>query len=415
MIARKSAHVDSRRAVSVAEPDPPSSPSIVRRGAIGQPAFRGHIRELDGLRAIAVILVFLNHYAPIDSIPQFRAIRELGWIGVDIFFVISGLLITGILLDSPDRGYYRRFYIRRTLRIFPLYYAVIAATIVGMLVVTQGGWQYHQMVEHWGSPAWLFGYLGNVLTAVRNVMPPDPFVPMWSLHVEEQFYLLFPVVVHRLSHRSLRRVLVAAIVIAPLIRLVLWLLVPNRPLLQYMLLPCRLEGLALGGLIALRLRTRPVDVGKTALAAVATVLSIAAYLVFAAGGGRTDSPGERTIGYTLFDIAIASWILWIILFRGRLTEWLNARPLQYIGKISFGLYLLQMPIATFLWGFSLRFGRPISFKTAGGSLLLAALCVLFATLSWYAMEQPLLRLKDRWAPSRVSENQRLSELQSEAA
>ncbi|HEY9226058.1 MAG TPA: acyltransferase [Gemmatimonadaceae bacterium] len=415
MIARKSAHVDSRRAVSVAEPDPPSSPSIVRRGAIGQPAFRGHIRELDGLRAIAVILVFLNHYAPIDSIPQFRAIRELGWIGVDIFFVISGLLITGILLDSPDRGYYRRFYIRRTLRIFPLYYAVIAATIVGMLVVTQGGWQYHQMVEHWGSPAWLFGYLGNVLTSVRNVSPPDPFVPMWSLHVEEQFYLLFPLLVHRLDHRSLRRVLLAAIVISPLIRLLLWAAVPDRPLLQYMLLPCRLEGLALGGLIALRFRTQPIHITKTALAGVATVLSIAAYLVFALGGGSFDSPLERTVGYTLFDVAIAGWILWIMLFGGRLTQWLNARPLQYIGKISFGLYLLQMPIATFLWGLSLRFGRPISFQTVGGSLILAGLCVVFATLSWYLMEQPILRLKDRWAPSRAPESRELSELQPEAA
>jgi peptidoglycan/LPS O-acetylase OafA/YrhL len=360
-----------------------------------------HIRELDGLRAIAVLLVFLNHFAPTVSIPRLQIIYEVGWIGVDIFFVLSGFLITGVLLAARDSpGYYRNFYIRRALRIFPLYYALLATMVFGM-VIAHGGFAYHRMVDSWGSPAWLFAYLGNIRTALSGVSPPRSFVPMWSLHVEEQFYLLFPFVVHSLSQRALRRTLIVLVVAAPLIRLGLSGLVPNRPLIEYMLLPCRMDGLALGALIALRLRTRPLLVNRWALATFAAALTVAACALFVIGGRSFDTPLERTVGYSLFSLSAASWILWVILFRGSApTNWLNLRPLQYLGKISYGLYLLQMPAAGLLLWLAgpLQLG-PDWLRTAAGSLTLAALCVGLASASWYALERPLLRLKERLAPS----------------
>jgi peptidoglycan/LPS O-acetylase OafA/YrhL len=361
----------------------------------------GHIRELDGLRAIAVLLVFLNHFAPVVSVPRFRIIHEIGWIGVDIFFVLSGFLITGILLESRGReGYYRTFYIRRSLRIFPLYYVLLGTVVFGM-VLPRGGLSYHHMVESWGSPAWLFAYLGNIKTALSGVSPPSAFVPLWSLHVEEQFYLLFPFVVHRLNPRALWRTLIVVVVAAPAIRLGLWELAPGKPLMEYMLLPCRMDGLAFGALIALGLRTRPLPVDRWALAAVATALSVAACAVFVVGGRSFDTPLERTVGYSLFSISAASWILWVILFRGSaLTDWLNLRPLQFLGKISYGLYLLQMPAADLLsWLVAPLHLRPNWLQTATGSLTLVALCVGLSSISWYALERPLLRLKERLAPS----------------
>ncbi len=98
------------------------------------------ITELDGLRAIAVTLVFFNHFAPIKSAPWLDLFRRLGWVGVDIFFVLSGFLVTGILLKARVNtdGYYRNFYIRRSLRIFPLYYAIVTVTLVVMFVAKHG-------------------------------------------------------------------------------------------------------------------------------------------------------------------------------------------------------------------------------------------------------------------------------------
>jgi peptidoglycan/LPS O-acetylase OafA/YrhL len=362
----------------------------------------GHVRELDGLRALAVILVFLNHFAPTESIPHVGVLYDVGWIGVDIFFVLSGLLITGILLDSRnDEHYYRTFYVRRALRIFPLYYALLIV-IVAVMAVWRGGAPYKEMLDTWGSPGWFFAYLGNMKTAISGVSPPSSFVPMWSLHVEEQFYLLFPFLVRRLDVRTLRRLLVAAIVAAPLIRFLLWAVAPHRPLVEYMLLPCRMDALAFGALIALRLRTaRPWSLGKLNLAIVATILSVAACAIFVAGDREFDSAIERTVGYSFFAAASAAWIFWLMLYRGSAwTSWLNWRPLQYVGKISYGLYLLQMPAAVLLtWLVAPLHLGPNWLRTTTGSLTLAALCVALAAVSWHVLERPLLRLKDRVAPA----------------
>ena len=387
----------------VAEPGPAPRSSREHEGDGHKSPF-GHIRELDGVRAIAVSLVFLNHFAPTLSFGMLQIIQEVGWVGVDIFLVLSGFLITGILLDSRDRaGYYRTFYVRRTLRIFPLYYVVLTVLLLGMLV-GGGGVAQRQMLD-WGSPLWLFAYLGNVRTAFTGVSPPSVFVPMWSLHVEEQFYLLFPFVVLHLGNRTLRRTLIAIVVGAPLIRLALWWLVPAAPLMQYMLLPCRMDGLAFGALIALRFRMGPVRVGRTVLAIVATALSVAACALFVAGGRSFDAALVRTLGYSLFAAAAAGWILWLILFRGSAaTAWLNTAPLQYLGKISYGLYLLQVPAAALLLWLASPLGiQPDWLRTGAGSLTLAALCVGMASVSWYALERPFSRLKERWATTQMRE------------
>src|SRR5262245_8501762 len=180
---------------------------------------RDRITELDGVRAIAVGLVFLNHFGPTKTVPWLDFVYRLGWIGVDIFFVLSGFLVTAILLNTlTDReGYFRNFYARRSLRIFPLYYLLLTGSLLIMLVAKEGS-ALRDMQAVWGSPLWLYAYLGNVMTAVTNVSPPSYFVPMWSLHVEEQFYFVLPLLVLYLRRAHLTRVLIAAVVLAPAIR-----------------------------------------------------------------------------------------------------------------------------------------------------------------------------------------------------
>jgi peptidoglycan/LPS O-acetylase OafA/YrhL len=190
------------------------------------------------------------------------------------------------------------------------------------------------------------------------------------------------------------------IVGAPLARICLWWLAPQKDLLQYMLLPCRMDSLALGGLIALRLRLGKWDISKAGLGAAIAVLFALSVAVFAAGGGVFNSPLERTLGYSLFAMTFAGVVLWIVLFRGsRATNWLNTGPMQFIGMISYGLYLYQTPARDLLAGL----GRPPLSEnwldTLGGSIVLWIVLVAVATLSWYVIERPCLRMKDRLAPA----------------
>jgi peptidoglycan/LPS O-acetylase OafA/YrhL len=344
--------------------------------------------------------VLLNHFAPTASFPGLLIIQQIGWIGVDIFFVISGFLITGILADSKHYPhYYRNFYLRRGLRIFPLYYALLFVLLL-WLVVWKEGQHYHEMVQNWGHPGWFFLYAGNIVSAASGTPPLASFIPMWSLHVEEQFYVVFPFLVQRLSKKSLARLLIALVIAAPLLRVLLWLLNPSNRLIQYVLLPARMDGLALGGLIALRLRSGAWELPKAGVAVAGLAMLAAACVGFVLGGRTFDSPFERTAGYSLFSAAIACGILWLLLFRGTwATNWLNSSPLQFVGKISYGVYLLQYPAAEFLGWLS----RRLHFASAGkGSasefLIVCTFSFLLATLSWYGLELHFLRLKDRLAP-----------------
>jgi peptidoglycan/LPS O-acetylase OafA/YrhL len=358
------------------------------------------ITELDGLRALAVLLVFLNHYAPVESMPWLAPLRRVGWTGVDIFFVLSGFLITGILLDTRfhKTGYYKTFYIRRSLRIFPLYYGLLTAVLL-VMSVSRNGSELREMIARWGHPAWLYTYLANVKIAVSNISPSSYFVPMWSLHVEEQFYLVFPFLVRRLPLTQLKRVLIGAVIAAPLIRLGLLWLFPARPLLQYMLLPCRMDALALGALAAIGspARERRSPQSKALSTVVICGLLFVAYQSFTWSGAAFNTPFERTIGYSLFDFAFAGCLLLILMFRGGpATAWLNWRILQYVGLISYGLYLFQAPAASLVDKLVRTSGYVLGPDTALRAFCIAATCTGLATISWYLWESPWLRLKTRF-------------------
>jgi peptidoglycan/LPS O-acetylase OafA/YrhL len=360
------------------------------------------ITELDGVRAIAVALVFLNHFAPTKSFPWLDHVKSVGWVGVDIFFVLSGFLVTSILLTARanPKGYFRNFYARRSLRIFPLYYGLLTACLA-ILLVAKHGTELREMIATWGNPLWLYAYLGNVRTAVTNVSPPIFFVPMWSLHVEEQFYLVLPLAVLFLTREQLKRVMIAAVVLAPAIRLALAWMYPDRPLLQFMLFPCRMDSLALGGLLALyNPEPHAIDARWRRPLLIVTVASAAMALgTYAATGWDFVGFAERTIGYTLFDIACLGAIMLVLSLRGSpATAWLNWRPLQYVGMISYGLYLLQYPAeALFLRVVHLA-GVPTApledtvIKFVG----VAAICLVLSAISWHFWETKWLSIKRRF-------------------
>jgi len=382
-------------------------------GAVVQPSpapainFRGYIAELDGLRAIGLCLVLIDHFWLEGFSYAIFQLGNMGWIAMDSFFVMSGLLITGILLDSREKpNYFSTYYARRSLRIFPLYYAVLLVWwAIGRF--TNYGLDAANMLQNWGSPLWFVFYAGNLREAAVG-FPPKllGYAPLWSLQVEEQFYLLFPLAVFLLRRDHLRRLLITAIVLSPILRVAGYLWQPTNPFLQYVQLPTHCEGIALGALIAIRLRRGPWRISRPLLAAATAVLLAiaAAGSVLSTWGTRNQAWGsnwDRLAGYSVSSLGCACLVLWLVCYRGSAyTRWLRIPPFRYLGKISYGVYMLH-PIA--LWiVIELSKKRIVHFHKDDWRYVAAAtiLSLAFAAISWHFFESPLLKLKDRISHNR---------------
>jgi peptidoglycan/LPS O-acetylase OafA/YrhL len=364
--------------------------------------FRGHIEEFDSIRTLGIALVLFNHFwrGQGHFFSFFFQLGELGWIAMDAFFVLSGFLITGILVDSRSRpDYFRNYYIRRSLRIFPLYYCVLAAGVI-ILKLGIGDMDYASFVKQWGSPAWFFVYLGNFRAAYMGHGAPVPyFAVMWSLQIEEQFYLLFPIMVRFIPRDRLSRLLWCLVFLSPLCRLFFFLWNPNNAVAQMVLLPCHMEGLALGGLIAIRLRSGPWKISKPWLTGLTfALLFVTCVSSFLCKPPIDKSPFVRLIGFSLSSFACASLFVWLIVFRGsRYTRFLRIRVAGYFAMISYGIYLLH-PLVLTLVGPHMSPGIHQKTFYSLRLVFLSALSILAASISWYAFERPLARLKDRLAP-----------------
>jgi peptidoglycan/LPS O-acetylase OafA/YrhL len=356
--------------------------------------------ELDGLRGISILLVLVYHMWSYRGDSALGAVITAfafqGWVGVDVFFVLSGFLITRILLakrDSPR--YYASFYIRRSLRIFPLYYAVLVLLTVVGLMAPSFGVQLPEPTPDQTGRIWLnYLYLSNFALAFlgSNAIPLDI---SWSLAVEEQFYLVYPFVVRRLRRATLERALWATVLLAIPLRALSYWYFPHNHLGPYALPYCRMDSLAMGCLVALVLDGSP---GRStrAFAGAALPLVVGAYGL-AMVATRTE-PLFAILGYSVTAAAAAS-----VLLKLQLGGWVRfRRMLQHpwlvgVGRVSYGIYLLHLFVraavsripwlsteATFhVWGAALR------------TAIAIALSVGVAACSWLLFERRFLRLKDR--------------------
>lgn len=360
---------------------------------------QGYIAELDGLRGIAILLVIVHHFWP-DTGPLVVAndVVHLGWIGVDLFFVISGFLITGILLDTRGEAHYFRNYLaRRALRVFPLYYLLVIGAFVVIPWVQPGSFWDTELVQESGSPLWYLLYAGNIREAITGVEPAYILAPLWSLSIEEQFYLSFPFVVALLERRTLARVLVGMVIFAPVFRTVMLVLVPDNERIQYLATASRVDVLALGALLAVAVRS-PIELPSRRTTGRAFLALFAVFVVaFAAGGLDRHTAFCRIGGYTLVAFMFLAAVTWTIQSRGaRSTAWLRTRPLQYLGKICYGVYLLQRPAEVVL--VRLLDATGLRIPPESFALVIAKMLFAFgvASASWYVLERPILKLKDRF-------------------
>jgi peptidoglycan/LPS O-acetylase OafA/YrhL len=317
--------------------------------------------------------------------------------GVDLFFVLSGYLITGILLDTAGKkDYYRNFFIRRTLRIFPLYYLCL----VLFTVVTKSNTAAWESLRAWGGAGWLFAYLGNVRMAWIGAFPPVfSFQPLWSLQIEEQFYLLYPAVVLLLSRLRLRQSLIICVVAAPLLRSVLLFCSPGSGVARFALMPCRLDSLAMGGLVALFMRSSLVHMLKPSLVRIGTLVAGTAVFLCSRVSAEPMSPIMSSVGYTVIDCMCALLLIMVLLWPSSVTaKWLRWRPLVYTGQISYGLYLLHGPSSWVARSFLGRLtGHEITGHSGPSVLITFVAAFVAAGLSYRFFESPILALKDRVA------------------
>lgn len=345
-----------------------------------------HTPALDGLRGLAILLVMWSHFITVgglvdDSNAGFRLLRG-GFVGVDLFFVLSGFLITGILLDAPRTTgrYFGVFYLRRAVRIFPLYYAVLAGVFLTRPAGPDGS-------------AWYWFFASNLGATLKGdwLVPPEgvSLSHFWSLAVEEQFYLVWPLVVRFVCRKWLERICVCLVLMAPLIHFAFHF--SGNAVAAYQFTATRLNTLAAGALLAMVFREP--ERWRTWMRHAPTV-------------GWTA--GAITLLGLIFPLRISlvpfAPFLWgALLMRvmqplSTINRGFSGQVLVTFGKYSYGLYLLHYLFDPWLkntlypeW----IVGIAGSGATSVVLFMIVATALTFAAalVSWNVLEKPFLSLK----------------------
>jgi peptidoglycan/LPS O-acetylase OafA/YrhL len=332
--------------------------------------------QLDGIRGIAILLVILHNETGQYRFFGLDRVFANGWMGVDLFFVLSGFLITGILLDTKESaGYFKNFYARRCLRIWPLYYAslLLMFGIIPVLLPAHGHTIFKRSSPWWAFPLFIQNFLIPAPARATGLLGVT-----WSLAIEEQFYLVWPLVVRFCSTPVLRWIALSVVCLSPVLRLFL----SSMGVDLYANTFSRLDGLMAGALVAIVIRGTDF-VPSRFLRAAWFALCLATPLAFV-----TEAFDARWIVFSMSAVASVS-LVYLSLYSGR--RWLHGvlrnRFLVYTGTISYGLYLLHK--IPFNVGTILHLNQ---YPLLAAPVLLAAAYGI-AALSWTLLEKPFLNLK----------------------
>ena len=368
--------------------------------SIEQHKEHAYIKGLDGIRGIAVLLVIMIH----------SHLCSFGWVGVQMFFVLSGFLITRILSSDSSKDlkiYLLRFYWRRGLRIWPVYFGFLAVCAVAYFLIkipesTPTAWP------------WLVTFTYNFGRFIPNFADSNYYGHFWTLCVEEQFYLVWPFVVFFLSPIALRRVVVTMVLAGPVVRFVSglclgsWLETPAQIAKAVHSLPTsHLDGFAFGALLTMLpaglgewMRSRAMKVFLAMLAVTVAAGLTHAFILqanhlnpgwLALGYGGMSDYFQYTWTYTLLNATSAALIL-CALQPTILQRWLTWSWLSYIGKISFGLYVFHLPlmhISHAIW--------PAGYHSVQGLtrfVIYFVVAISVSSVSYFFFEKRFLALKD---------------------
>ncbi|MBB5062417.1 acyltransferase [Granulicella mallensis] len=359
-----------------------------------------HYPALDGLRGIAILAVFCYHFGGGSKssnwlIQIWSGIADTGWMGVDLFFVLSGFLITGILYDTahkPNRV--KNFYARRSLRIFPLYYGVLLLFLL-LTPVLQLHWKPGHLLY--------FFYLSNMMPLFTpGLASPGPKMMVghfWTLAVEEQFYLVWPFIVwHVRDRRRLLQVSVAIMLAALILRIIL---VYRGVTFFHIfpLLPTRIDTLVCGGIAALLVRgplPERIPVKRVFVVSSLTTLIVLISMRFTTHGNQVLA----TFGYTVVAVCFACLVFFAQQGRGWIARIGRLRFLRFFGRYSYGLYIYHGLLFVFLVQAVHPIQRLVHSDLLGGAIVVIsslAITLGAAILSYHYFEAPILNLKKRFS------------------
>ncbi len=354
------------------------------------------IPALEGLRGIAIIAVIIYHNFPYgDSL--------FGWLGVDLFFVLSGFLITGILLRSVNidstTGYFKKFYIRRALRIFPLYYLFLFAFL--FLFPTLGIINNNEVSEYQDDKFWFIFYAQNWL--FTNNFPENSHClnHFWSLAVEEQYYIFWPIIIILLRKPKYLLIFLAGFLIFLFgFRSFIWNAQFEGFNYTNFYTFTRFDGICIGSIIAILSIQRKEFILRHTAAIVTGLAALNFIFYFANTSGKL--PYLAFIGYTTF--AAMFGILVYELAYGN-SKWLknifNGSAIRYLGRISYGLYMFHWPVHYFLRKpLYTYFNDSLYIPTVFNQILIAfittSISILFSLISYHFFEMKFLRLKENF-------------------
>lgn len=355
------------------------------------------IPALDGVRGLAALMVLFCHFWFWDVWKDrwWYELAHSGWLGVDLFFVLSGFLITGILIDSKGQGnYFGRFYRRRVLRIFPLYYFSVLLSLFAILVIDR---QPERIYTGYDSLGWYLTFLPNVAAALKGGWPWQTnwvgLAHLWSLAVEEQFYLVWPLVVLLLPKRGLA--MLCGILIFAGYYFRVWtddIFQKQWSEASYVLPYCRMDGLAAGSLLAAAMRLGWLTFRgwqHEVVRDLAFISGMTMLYILMAGNShwRGTMVALMFMGFVFLALSPASHV----------HRWCQAGWLRHIGKYSYALYVFHQMFIVLYWKI---FREPL--EALGWSLpavqsvyhvLAFAATYGLARLSWRFIEKPFLEMK----------------------
>jgi peptidoglycan/LPS O-acetylase OafA/YrhL len=354
-----------------------------------------HFPALDGLRGVAILAVIIYHNFPYGE-------SLFGWLGVDLFFVLSGFLITSILMRSvrpePGKGFLKKFYIRRALRIFPLYYLFL---LLFLFLLPQAGIWKNEVNDYVENKWWFIFYLQNWLLATDFPDSSQCLNHFWSLAVEEQYYLIWPFVILLLrTPKRLVAFLIGVLVMLFIGRSFIWHQQYAGFNYTTFYLFTRFDGICIGSLVALLVTIRK-DFLSRHTAVIVTGLALLNFIFYFLNKNG-QLPYWSFLGYTTFA-SMFGFLVYELCYgeTGWLKNIFSISPLRFLGKISYGIYMFHWPIHFLLrkniTGFYIELFRwSGSYTAILTGLTTTLIAILLSWFSYKFFESRFLKLKEKF-------------------